>query len=212
MNRNFNTLAQYTTKYLLIPSVFFILPRPIQAEEKFIDGIKIRFASSISSDAFRMGDHSIAETDCDINCDHNINSSGSAKFPLTITFPETASSWTFRQAYFDFVSNEEINNIPPAPETSLGTELTRLEDSGSTSFNMTQKNEIRIYLKENFLPKFISSSQLSNLPTNWAISYDIERSTVSLGYMWGIFLPVGEMHRLFKVGFGFGIGRFEMPG
>ena len=209
MNRNFNTLAQYTIKYLLIPSVFFILPRPIQAEDKIIDGIKIRFASSISSDAFRMGDHSIAETDCDINCDHNIISSGSAKFPLTITFPETASSWTFRQTFFDFVNNQKNNNIPPDPETPVSHELTRLEDSDGTSFNMTQKNGVRIYLKENFLPKYLSSSQLSNLPTDWAISYDVERSLVSLGYMWGVFLPIGEMHRLFKVAFGIGIGRLE---
>ena len=74
---------------------------------------------------------------------------------------------------------------------------------------MRQKDETRIYLKENFLPKFLSSSQLSNLPTNWAISYDIERSIVSLGYMWGVYLPIGEMHRLFKIGLGLGISRTE---
>ena len=209
MNRNFNILAQYTIKYLLIPLFLFILPWSIQAEDKTIDGIKIRFGNSYSTDRFELGEYTIAEYNYDINMEEQNGFTGRTKFPLTITFPETASSWTFRQAYFDFVSNEEINDIPPAFETSLGTELRRLEDNGGTSFNLTQKKATRIYLKENFLPKFLSSSQLSNLPTNWAISYDIERTAVSLGYMWGLFLPIGEMHRLFKLGLGVGISRIE---
>ena len=207
-NKNFYILKHYTLKYLLI--LFLLISAlPIQAEDKIIDGIKIRWAHSYSMDEFVLGDHKIAAINYDINMEEKNGFTGRAKFPLTITFPETASSWTFRQAYFDFVSNERINDIPPAPETSVGTELTRLEDSGGTSFNMTQVNKTRIYLKENFLPKFLSSSQLSNLPTNWAISYDIERTAVSLGYMWGLFLPIGEMHRLFKLGLGVGIGRIE---
>ena len=67
MNRNFNTLAQYTIKYLLIPSVLFILPRSIPADDKIIDGIKIRWAYSYSTDQFKIGDHTIAETERDIN-------------------------------------------------------------------------------------------------------------------------------------------------
>ena len=207
-NKNFYILKHYTLKYLLI--LFLLISAlPIQAEDKIIDGIKIRKAYSYSMDEFFLGDHKIAAIIYDINMEYENGFPGRAKFPITITLPETASSWTFRQAYFDFVSNEKINDIPPAPETSVGTELTRLEDIGGTSFNMTQVNKTRIYLKENFLPKFLSSSQLSNLPTNWAISYDIERSIVSLGYMWGVFLPIGEMHRLFKMGLGLGISRIE---
>ena len=142
MNGNFNTLVQYTIKYLLIPSVLCFLPWSIQADDKIIDGIKIRWAHSYSMDEFFLGDHKIAAINYDINMEEKYGFTGRAKFPLTITFPETASSWTFRQAYFDFVSNEEINDIPPAPETSVGTELTRLEDNGGTSLNMTQVNKL----------------------------------------------------------------------
>ena len=210
MNGNFNTLVQYTIKYLLIPSVLCFLPWSIQAEDKTIDGIKIRYGQSFTNDRFVLGDSSIASSSSEINVEENhAGFRGRDRFPITITFPETASSWTFRQAYFDFISNEKITDIPPYPDTDIPDQLTRLEESGGTSFNMRQKDETRIYLKENFLPKFLSSSQLSNLPTNWAISYDIERTAVSLGYMWGLFFPIGEMHRLFKLGLGAGIGRIE---
>ena len=67
MNRNFNILAQYTIKYLLIPLFLFILPWSIQAEDKIIDGIKIRWGYSYSTDQFKIGDHTIAETELDIN-------------------------------------------------------------------------------------------------------------------------------------------------
>ena len=210
MNGNFNTLVQYTINYLLIPSVLCFLPWSIQAEDKTIDGIKIRYGQSFTNDRFVLGDSSIASSSSEINVEENhAGFRGRDRFPITITFPETASSWTFRQAYFDFISNEKITDIPPYPDTDIPDQLTRLEESGGTSFNMRQKDETRIYLKENFLPKFLSSSQLSNLPTNWAISYDIERSIVSLGYMWGVYLPIGEMHRLFKIGLGLGISRTE---
>ena len=104
MNRNFNILAQYTIKYLLIPLFLFILPWSIQAEDKTIDGIKIRFGNSYSTDRLELGEHTIAEYNYDINMENQNGYTGRTKFPLTITFPETASSWTCRQAYFDFVS------------------------------------------------------------------------------------------------------------
>ena len=65
-NKNFYILKHYTLKYLLI--LFLLISAlPIQAEDKIIDGIKIRWAYSYSTDQFKIGDHTIAETERDIN-------------------------------------------------------------------------------------------------------------------------------------------------
>ena len=48
MNGNFNTLVQYTIKYLLMPSVLCFLPWSIQAEDKTIDGINLNYLSEFT--------------------------------------------------------------------------------------------------------------------------------------------------------------------
>ena len=59
------------------------------------------------------------------------------------------------------------------------------------------------------MPKYLSSTQINNLPTNWAISYDIKGSAIMIGYMYGVFWPIRDIHRLFKAGLGVGISRLD---
>ena len=116
------------------------------------------------------------------------------------------SSWLFRQAYFDFIDTPQTKDIPPVPDVEMYQLLDLALKSNSDLIYLTQKSAIRDYLKENFLTKYLSSSQISTLPTNWAISNNIKRRAAAFGYMWGFFVPIGEMHRFLKFGIGLGIG------
>ena len=76
----------------------------IQAKEKTIDGIKIRWGVTWNQDQFDLGEHNITSSHAKINQETSGGFVGSPKFPIAVIFPETLmSSWLFRQAYFDFI-------------------------------------------------------------------------------------------------------------
>ena len=178
----------------------------IQAQDKTIDGIKFRYSTVLSQDIFEIDDYEIAKYDTDINTEYTGTFAGKQKFPIAIVFPETLmSSWLFRQVYFDFSIGDEINDIPPVPDQSISSQLDSAFNDSRTTIHLRQKSGTRGYLKENFLPKYFSTSQISTLPENWAITHDLKRSALAFGYMWGFFIPLGEMHRIFKIGLGLGI-------
>ena len=182
----------------------------IQAKEKTIDGIKIRWGVTWNQDQFDLGEHNITSTHATINHETSGGFVGSTKFPIAVIFPETLmSSWLFRQAYFDFADTPQTKDIPPVPDVEMYQLLDLALKSNSDLIYLTQKSYTRHYLKENFLTKYLSSSQISTLPTNWAISNNIKRRAAAFGYMWGFFVPIGEMHRFLKFGIGLGIGILE---
>ena len=182
----------------------------IQAQDKTIDGIRLRYSTVLSQDKFEIDDYEITKYDTDINTEYTGTFAGKQKFPIAIVFPETLmASWLFRQAYFDFSIGDEINNIPPLPDQSISSQLDSAFNDSRTAIHLRQKSGTRGYLKENFLPKYFSASQISTLPENWAITHDLKRSALALGYMWGFFIPLGEMHRFLKVGLGFGLGLMD---
>jgi len=182
----------------------------IQAKEKTIDGIKIRWGVTWNQDQFDLGEHNITSSHAKINQETSGGFVGSPKFPIAVIFPETLmSSWLFRQAYFDFIDTPQTKDIPPVPDVEMYQLLDLALKSNSDLIYLTQKSYTRHYLKENFLTKYLSSSQISTLPTNWAISNNIKRRAAAFGYMWGFFVPIGEMHRFLKFGIGLGIGILE---
>ena len=182
----------------------------IRAQDKTIDGIRLRYSTVLSQDQFLIEDYEITKYNTKINTEYSGYFAGTQKFPIAIIFPESLmSSWLFRQAYFDFSIGDEINDIPPLPDQSISSQLNSALTDSRTTVYLRQKSGTRDYLKENFLPKYFSSSQLSTLPENWAITHDIKRSALALGYMWGFFIPLGEMHRFLKVGLGFGLGLMD---
>ena len=102
-----------------------------------------------------------------------------------------------------------MNDVPPVPDQSIESQLDSAWISFSDLIYLRQRSGTRDYLKENFLPKYFSASKLSNLQANWAITHDIKTSALALGYMWGFFIPLSEMHRIFKVGVGLGVGLLD---
>tara|TARA_B100001123_G_scaffold68415_1_gene76393 strand:- start:69 stop:992 length:924 start_codon:yes stop_codon:yes gene_type:complete len=182
----------------------------IQANDKTVDGIKFRYSTVLSQDKFEIDDYEIAEYDTNINMTYTGPFAGKQKFPIAIVFPESLmATWLFRQAYFDFSIEDEINDIPPIPDQSISSQLDSAFNDSRTTIHLRQKTGTREYLRENFLPKYFSASQISNLPENWAITHDLKRSALALGYMWGFFIPLGEKHRFFKIGMGLGIALLD---
>ena len=179
----------------------------IQAQDKTIDGIRLRYSTVLSQDQFKIDDYEITKYNSKINTAYTYTFPAKQKFPIAIVFPESVRArWLFRQAYFDFSIGDEINDIPPLPDQSISSQLNSALTDSRTTVYLRQKSGTRNYLKDNFLPKYFSSSQLSTLPENWAITHDLKRSALALGYMWGFFIPLGEMHRFLKAGLGFGLG------
>ena len=182
----------------------------IRAQDKTIDGIRLRYSTVLSQDQFLIEDYEITKYNTKINTEYSGYFAGTQKFPIAIIFPESLmSSWLFRQAYFDFSIGDEINNIPPLPDQSISSQLDAAFNNSRTTIHLRQKSGIRDYLKGNFLPKYFSASQISTLPENWAITHDLKRSALAFGYMLGFFIPLGEMHRFLKVGVGFGLGLMD---
>ena len=207
---NFDRLALNRTNSLLITMLMIMPTSVIQAQDKTIDGIRLRYSTVLSQDQFKIDDYEITKYNSKINTAYTYTFPGKQKFPIAIVFPESLmASWLFRQAYFDFSIGDEINDIPPVPDQSISSQLDSAFNDARTTVYLRQKSGTRDYLKENFLPKYFSSSQLSTLPENWVITHDLKRSALAFGYMWGFFIPLGEMHRFLKVGLGFGLGLMD---
>ena len=160
-------LERYFVKQVLVlfATVLILIPEVYAQDDKLIDGIKFRYGAHFTTYEFELDNRNVASKHGGINTeiDKYTGWAGKSKFPIIITFPETASRWTFRQPYYDFVINDKINDIPPDHRPGYETQLKR---SDSKSVNLVQIPERRVYLKEKFLPKFLSSSQISNLPSD----------------------------------------------
>ena len=52
------------------------------------------------------------------------------------------------------------------------------------------KESTKNHLKNEYLKNFLSTAEINNLPENWAISYDLQNSSILLGYLWGFFTPL----------------------
>ena len=208
-------------KYLLIPLLLIISAWSVHAEDSWltIDGIRIRYGVDLPpAELFAVGEYDVAWSNSAINVPPKMRRGGgtvtyyggTVKFPLTISFSETLlNKWSFRQAYLNFSPTQTTKNIPPVSSVTVSAYLNEGVNNNSDYFYLKQRNDVRTHLKNNFLPKYLSSTQINNLPTNWAISYDIKGSAIMIGYMYGVFWPIRDIQRLFKAGLGVGISRLD---
>ena len=121
---NFDRLALNRTNSLLITILMIMPTSVIQAQDKTIDGIRLRYSTVLSQDQFKIDDYEITKYNSNINTAYTAYFPGKQKFPIAIVFPESLmSSWLFRQAYFDFSIGAEINDIPPLPDQSSSSQL-----------------------------------------------------------------------------------------
>jgi hypothetical protein len=164
-------------------------------EEKFIDGIKLRYSQNSARVDTGIGisdEGRIILSSVDPNVDHLKDPN--LMFPINIVFPEKLmSSFTFRGAVLEFNQKLTVDDMAPQGEASTG--------------YLRQKAADRQYLEQNFF----NSTELSFISgkSRWALTGDLDFITTVLGYYWGFFIPITENHRILKVGLGPALGYAE---
>ena len=68
---NFDRLALNRTNSLLITMLMIIPTSVIQAQDKTIDGIRLRYSTVLSQDQFKIDDYEITKYNSKINLDTN---------------------------------------------------------------------------------------------------------------------------------------------
>ena len=187
-------------KYLLFPLLLLLTALPVQAEEKSwyeIDGIKFRTGDLNNRLGFKWGEDRIITTD-----DYYAHLSNDRIFPVALTLPENLmSSWSFRGAVLEFRPKAEDTDLVPVDANKDG------RKSGDDIY-LRQLDALRTSLYNNFFNA--SDKSFADANSNWALSADITGSNIFLGYLWGVFIPIGENHRFIKLGAGLGILYMEL--
>mgnify|MGYP001304549990 FL=1 len=174
----------------LLSLLMFLIPSVYAEDDKWIDGIKFQFGTvqngfyftSPSSDP-ASNNYLFSPSESDLK---------SQMFPVSIVFPETLmNSFSFRGAYFFYTPLTKATNLIPGSSAKTGGRYYR------------QSSADRDWLNNNFFNSedkdFISGK------SNWALSGEYELQQISLGYYWGLFIPVGKSNRLLKAGLGFSL-------
>ena len=105
-------------------------------------------------------------------------------FPITIVFPESLmNSYSFRGAFLDYKGPSAISDIAPVGEINNN--------------NNRQSSQTR----ERLINEFFNDDDKSFIQgkDNWALSADTDFMFYFVGYYWGLFLPIGQHHRFFKI-------------
>ena len=197
---------------------------PLQAQ--WIDGIKFRLGINIYSDDLKIdGIGTFAQNNKYINSqlifDEEIPSiplnleqfgleqpykytrGDEAIGSVLITLPEsTLGPFLFYGANIDWIFNGKIEDLTPAEESSQ----TVTTASGETL--LRQDDEMLSNILNNFF-NIKDRAFTSMNPDYWALSADITKNVLMFGYSFGIFLPIGEYHRFFKVSYGLGYGWYQ---
>ena len=182
-------------KLLLLPLLLLLTALPVQAEEdKWIDGIKIRFGLLTNTTIFRLPGVGEKDTIIEVNKDFS-HLAETPMFPIVITLPETLmNSWSFRGALFEYQPKTELKDLAPAPTESA---------VSSTTEQFRQTDTLRTSLYNNFFNA--SDKSFADANSNWALSADMTSSRVFLGYYMGVFIPAFEYHRFMKYGLGLSV-------
>jgi len=188
---------------------------PLQAEDKLIDGIKFRLGMNTYSDDLKIdGIGNIAQKNKYINSKlvfkeeifsgslGNYQRGDEAQGYLVITLPEDRiGTFMFKGWNIDWIFNGKVQNLPPAEGSNQTVTV-----SGETL--LRQDDAMITKLTSSFFNVKDRAFTLVN-PDYWALSADITKNALLLGYSYGVFLPIGDQHRFFKVSYGLGLGVYQ---
>jgi hypothetical protein len=135
----------------------------------------------------------------------SVNLKSQSVVPFFIQFDETLfNNWSFTSLYFDF-NQTILEDVPPE---LAGDSYSGLADDNSnkTEFEINSNQTFISEFSNNF-PEYKSIIDAANNPT---LSADLELEiNVTFGKNWGIFIPIGDRHRILPIGLGFGVGYSE---
>jgi len=190
---------------------------PIFAEEKTIDGIKFRIGMNTYSDDLNIdGIGNVAQKNKYINSSvifdqvilnnpelGNYQRGDEAQSNFVITLPETLiNSFMFRGANIDWIYMGKITDLPPADGSNQIITLSSGETLLRQDTNMIRNLENNFF---NIKDRAFTSSH----PNYWALSADITKNALLIGYSLGFFIPIDEKNRFFKISYGLGLGIYE---
>ena len=116
--------------------------------------------------------------------------------PVIPTLTETLmTSWSFREGVLEFQPKTKVTDLVPIGADKYGS------GTGNERYRR-QKDEFRTSLYNDFFNT--SDKAFADANSKWALSADVTSSRIFLGNLWGVFIPIGDYHRFFKFGFGFG--------
>jgi len=153
---------------------------PVHAREKSwyeIDGIRFRYGSLQFSPDIKIYHERIIVNTASVNIIS----------PVALALPEKLmSSFSFRGGVIEFV-NQSFDDMTP------------LDHENSTHYRQspTQRDHLNSWFNDDD-KSYISGKDL------WALSADGDMKALFFGYYWGLFIPVGNNHRFFKIGTGIG--------
>ena len=163
----------------------------IQAEEGWIDGIKVRWGNLRNRTSIYLPSQNTEESFINKN-DTFSHLNATPIFPIAIVLPETLmNSWSFRGAVFEFQSETGDKDLSPRPDDS---------SINSDTTHWRQKSTIRKLLYNDFFTD--SDKSFADANSKWALSADVEGSRYFFGYNWGVFIPLGKYQRFLKIGIG----------
>ncbi len=211
-----NNFAYFRNRVYLFCLIFFVV-FPIFAEEKTIDGIKFRIGMNTYSDDLNIdGIGNVAQKNKYINSSvifdqvilnnpelGNYQRGDEAQSNFVITLPETLiNSFMFRGANIDWIYMGKITDLPPADGSNQIITLSSGETLLRQDTNMIRNLENNFF---NIKDRAFTSSH----PNYWALSADITKNALLIGYSLGFFIPIDEKNRFFKISYGLGLGIYE---
>ena len=157
-------------------------------------GIGIRFGSINDATMIEGRDGELY-----VEADQKINYDSTPMFPAFFQFDEDLlTNWAYGEAVVDFAPMRR-ENLPPKLKESYS--YNTIINENTTDFDL-DSSKTKITEFRSAYPEY--ASKIDNA-TNPAISADYDVKVFSVGYNWGIFLPISERHRIFTVGLGVGL-------
>ena len=156
-------------------------------EGKWIDGIRLQFGDTSQSIVFFTDRSDETGGQSIIRKSQLENENPTSLYPIAIALPESLmNSWSFRGAFIEYSDRIKTNDLSPHGD-----------DSGTYR---RQESSSRTFLINNFFND--DDKQFINGKDKWALTADTNLQMIFLGYYWGVFIPIGNSHRLLKMGLG----------
>ena len=211
--------------FVFFAIILALIPAVYAEDDKWIDGIRFRFVTSSPDDCEFKNP---VEFKSPVSCGKNpigiympwkiedrfspyfsdaprndaaaiaVDNRREPLFLFALELPETLmTSWSFRGGLFEFELPKELKDLGP---DGYGGSVAG--DVIGRAYKR-QSSKIRTSLYNDFFNA--SDKAFADANPDWAMSTDVTSSRIFLGYTWGVFFPIGENHRFFKVGAGLGV-------
>ena len=130
--------------------------------------------------------------------DVEVNYDSTPMFPMFLQFDEDLlTNWAYGEAVVDYALMRR-KNLPP--KLKEGYNYDTIINENTTDFDL-DSSKTKITKFRSAYPEY--ASKIDNA-TNPAISADYDVKMFTVGYNWGIFLPLSQRHRILTLGVGIG--------